>query len=65
MPKAETRVEAWLKKVAAEAEVGKREIATYKYSIKVCSYLGVDTEKCMKMFQKCLRNMKLALEGWE
>ena len=40
-----------------------KAIAKAKYAAKVCGYLGVDTEKCKKMFDKLYKNMKAVFEA--
>ena len=40
-----------------------KDIAKAKYAAKVCGYLGVDTDKCEKVFDKLYENMKKAFEA--
>jgi hypothetical protein len=40
-----------------------KEVAKKKYAAKVCGYLGVDTTKCERVFDKLYENMKRAFEA--
>lgn len=45
-----------------KAETAKIALAKSKYAAKVCGYLGVDTKKCEKVFEKLYTNMKMVKE---
>ena len=40
-----------------------KDVAKAKYAAKVCGYLGLDTSKCEKVFDKLYDNMKKAFEA--
>jgi hypothetical protein len=47
----------------AEARETAKSLAKSKYASKVCGYLGVETAKCEKVFEKLYSNMKAVFEA--
>jgi len=39
-----------------------KEVAKAKYVTKVCGFLGIDMEKCGKVFERLYENMKKAFD---